>query len=69
MGALQPSSGLLGKEYARKVTGEAGHHPHLRAAGGGGGLWRISLEAGDGWVLPVADERDGKVPFACLLGT
>ena len=59
MGALQPSSG------------EAGHHLHLRAAGSGDGLWRISVEAVDGWVLPVADadERDGKGPFARLLGT
>jgi len=71
MGALQPSSGLLGKEYAKEVTGEAGHHLHLRAAGSGDGLWRISVEAVDGWVLPVADadERDGKGPFARLLGT
>lgn len=71
MGALQPSSGLLGKEYAKEVTGEAGHHLHLRAAAGGDGLWRINLEAVDGWVLPVADadERDGKGPFARLLGT
>lgn len=71
MGALQPSSGLLGKEYAKEVTGEAGHNLHLRAAGSGDGLWRISVEAVDGWVLPVADadERDGKGPFARLLGT
>ncbi len=69
MGALQPSSGLLGKEYAKEVTGEAGHLLHLRAAGSGDGLWRISVEAVDGWVLPVADadERDGKGPFARLL--
>jgi hypothetical protein len=38
MGALQPSSGLLGKEYAKEVTGEVGHHLHLRAAGSGDGL-------------------------------
>jgi hypothetical protein len=73
MSALQPSSGLLGKEYAKDVTGESDHRLHLRAAGDGAeGLWRISLEAVDGWVLratPNAGAHDDKGPFARLLGT
>jgi hypothetical protein len=30
MNALEPSTGLLGKEYAKEVSAEAGHHLHLR---------------------------------------
>jgi hypothetical protein len=33
LSALQPASGLLGKEYAKDVSAEADHHLHLRAAG------------------------------------
>jgi hypothetical protein len=74
MSALQPSSGLLGKEYAKDVTGESDHHLHLRATGEGTeGLWRISLEAVDGWKLRATADadagRDDKGPFARLLGT
>jgi len=86
MSALQPSSGLLGKEYAKDVEAESGHHLHLRTDGipggyGGSGdtdaeehLWRISLEAVDGWTLrsaPDADNKDAsdRGPFAKLLGT
>lgn len=76
MSALQPASGLLGKEYAHEVSAEAGHHLHLRGsrpgAGDEAGLWRISLEAVDAWELQPAaaaglhDEDKG--PFARLLG-
>ena len=70
MGALQPSSGLLGKEYTKDVTAESGHHLHIRAAGGpADGLWRVSLEAIDGWVLSVADADEAKGPFERLLGS
>ena len=37
LSALQPSSGLLGKEYAKEVSDEADHHLHIRATGSGGG--------------------------------
>jgi len=78
MSALEPSSGLLGKEYAKEAEAESDHHLHIRAAGirGGGetaeGLWRISLGSVDGWALRVvagtAAEED-RGPFARLLGT
>lgn len=73
MGALEPSSGLLGKEYAKEAETESDHHLHVLAAGARGdreGLWRISLEAVDGWALHAgtAAEED-KGPFARLLGT
>ena len=51
MSALEPGSGLLGKEYAKEAEAESDHHLHLRATGArgdndaAGGLWRISLEA------------------------
>jgi hypothetical protein len=76
MSALEPTSGLLGKEYAKEAEAESGHHLHLRAAGTRGdsgaadGVWRVSLEAVDGWTLragAVAEEDKG--PFARLLGT
>ena len=73
MSALEPTSGLLGKEYAKEAEAESDHHLHLRGTGGRGaaeGLWRISLEAVDGWTLrarPAAE--DDKGPFARLLGT
>ncbi len=72
LSALQPASGLLGKEYAKEVTAEADHHLHIRTAGPGGeGLWRVSLEAVDGWSLGAADgdPQADKGPFARLLGT
>jgi len=73
MSALEPGSGLLGKEYAKEAEAESDHHLHLRATGGRGaaeGLWRISLEAVDGWTLRAgAAAADDKGPFARLLGT
>lgn len=78
LAALQPASGLLGKEYAKDVDTEVGHHLHLRTTGipGDGdraeGLWRISLEAVDGWTLRAradTEAQDDKGPFARLLGT
>jgi hypothetical protein len=68
MSALEPSSGLLGKEYTREAEAESGHHLHLR--GGDQGPWRISLEAVDGWALRAGDAAEAdKGPFARLLGT
>jgi hypothetical protein len=78
MGALQPSSGLLGKEYAKEVDAEAGYYLHLRtpAIPGGPdhaeGLWRISLAAVDAWTLRTTADTEGqddRGPFARLLGT
>ncbi len=76
MAALEPSSGLLGKEYAKDTEAESHHHLHLRAgdpgAGAAEGLWRISLEAVDGWTLhtaPAGDADDDKGPFARLLSS
>ena len=62
--ALEPSSGLLGKEYVKDTETESGHHLHIRADEGR--LWRISLETVDAWTLPVPadDARDDKGPFA-----
>ena len=76
MSALEPNSGLLGKDYAKEAAAESSHHLHLRAAGlrGGNelaeGPWRISLESIDGWALRAGEavEQD-KGPFARLLGT
>jgi hypothetical protein len=74
MSALDPSSGLLGKEYTKDAGAASGRHLHLRATGvrGGGevteGLWRISLEAVDGWTLRAAAEDD-RGPFARLLAS
>ena len=72
LSALQPDSGLLGKEYAKEVSAGADRHLHIHATGPGGeGLWRISLDAVDGWALGVAGQeaQDDKGPFARLLGT
>jgi hypothetical protein len=67
LSALRPASGLLGKEYAKGVDAESGHYLHLRVADGGEGLWRVSLEAVDGWTVG-ATAVDDKGPFARLLG-
>jgi hypothetical protein len=73
MSALEPSSGLLGKEYTKDAEAASGRHLHLRATGVRGdgeiteGLWRISLEAVDGWTLRAGAEDD-RGPFARLLG-
>ena len=80
MSALEPSSGLLGKEYAKDTDSESDHHLHLlderataggKAAGETEGLWRVSLEAVDGWALrhgvAAEDAADDKGPFARLL--
>jgi hypothetical protein len=54
MSALEPASGLLGKEYAKEAEAESDHHLHVRAASIRGdaeaaeGQWRISLEASTG---------------------
>jgi hypothetical protein len=76
MSALEPTSGLLGKEYTKEAETESDHHLHLRATGARGdnqaaeGLWRISLEAVDGWTLRAsAAAEEDKGPFARLLGT
>jgi len=76
MSALDPSSGLLGKDYAKETEAESGHHLHLRSGPGrdGGaaeGLWRISLESVDGWALgagTAAGDGEDRGPFARLLG-
>jgi hypothetical protein len=70
LGALQPASGLLGKEYAKDVSAEEDRHLHIRTTGAGGeGLWRISLDVVDGWALGAAGEegKDDRGPFARLL--
>jgi hypothetical protein len=78
MSALEPSSGLLGKEYTREAEAESDHHLHVQATGihSGGetaeGLWRISLGSVDGWALHAVagtDVKDDRGPFARLLGT
>jgi hypothetical protein len=73
LSALAPDSGLLGKEYAKDVDAGSGRHLHIRAAAGEEGLWRLSLEAVDGWKTGalkagVEDDQDDKGPFARLLG-
>ena len=78
MSALEPGSGLLGKEYAKEAEAESDHHIHMRAAGirrdgeAAEGLWRIGLQAVDGWALRAiagTDAEDNRGPFARLLGT
>ena len=78
MSALEPASGLLGKDYAKDVEAEANHHLYLRAddvagaAGPAEGLWRISLDAVDAWTLRAtagAGAQDDRGPFSRLLGT
>jgi len=76
MSALEPSSGLLGKEYASDTQAETDHHLHIiveHTRDGsplGEGLWRISLEAVDGWTLrhdASVETADDRGPFARLL--
>jgi hypothetical protein len=73
MSALEPSSGLLGKEYAKDAEAASDQHLHIRGTGVRGdgaiteGLWRISLGAVDGWTLGAGTEDD-RGPFARLLG-
>ena len=75
MSALEPASGMLGKDYTKAVSDEAGHHLHLRGgerAGDELGLWRISLESVDAWSFRSDDgaAAEDKGPFArLLLGT
>ncbi len=76
MSALEPSSGLLGREYAKGAEAESDHHLHLRAVGARGGeitegLWRVSLEAVDAWTLwaSAGGESDNQGPFERLLGS
>jgi hypothetical protein len=71
LSALQPASGLLGKEYDKEVSAEADHHLRIRAVGHEEGLWRISVEVVDGWALGASGEetQDDAGPFARLLGT
>src|ERR1700758_3475324 len=44
MSALEPSSGLLGKEYAKETEAESDHHLHILTSpardGATAGLWR-----------------------------
>jgi hypothetical protein len=78
LSALQPASGLLGRDYAKEVEAESGHYVHLRGVrlGLGGdeteGLWRIDIGAVDAWSLPAAAvdsaEAGDQGPFARLLG-
>jgi hypothetical protein len=79
LSALQPASGLLGKDYVKDVEAESGHYVHLRGArlAPGGdeteGLWRIDIGAVDAWSLPAAAVdsagAEDKGPFARLLGS
>lgn len=74
MSALEPASGMLGKDYGKAVSDEADHHLHLRGSEPAGdelGLWRISLESVDAWSFRSGDgagTADDKGPFARLLG-
>lgn len=70
LSALAPASGLLSKDYAKEVDAGSGHHLHIRAASGQKGLWRLALEAVDGWKAEALDvgAQDDKGPFARLLG-
>ena len=73
MSALEPSSGLLGKEYVKDAEAASDRYLHIRGTGVRGdgavteGLWRISLGAVDGWTLRAGTEDD-RGPFARLLG-
>jgi hypothetical protein len=77
MSALEPTSGLLGQEYAKEVDAESGYYLHMRAAhvagsgGGSEGVWRLSLHAVDAWTLRATTgplDQDDRGPFARPLG-
>ena len=68
LSALQPATGLLGKDYAKEVDAGSGSHLHIRSAGRDEGLWRISLASVDGWTVGSSAAADDKGPFARLLG-
>jgi hypothetical protein len=77
MSALEPASGLLGKEYAKEAESESDYHLHVRATDARGdgevaeGPWRVSLGAVDGWALRASADtnaRDDRGPFDRLLG-
>ncbi len=70
MSALEPSSGLLGKDYVKSVEAESGYFLHLRAAslagdgtadgdGDGESLWRVGVSDVDAWSLPPATGAPG----------
>lgn len=75
MSALEPSSGLLGKDYVKDVENESGYYLHLRSTrpvedgDEAMGLWRIGVGAVDAWSLPahVGSGDDDKGPFTRLL--
>ena len=69
LGALQPASGLLGKEYTSEVSRRrtiictSRHWSRRRTVAD-------QLDAVDGWTLGAGEEtQDAKGPFARLLGT
>jgi len=75
LSALDPSSGLLGKDYANDASAEEDHYLHLREARlhpkaqEVNGLWRVSLHAVDAWNLhvPANGDESRKGPFASLM--
>jgi hypothetical protein len=77
MSALEPASGLLGKEYAKEAESESDYHLHVRGTGArrdgevSEGPWRVSLGAVDGWALRARADtgaKDDRGPFDRLLG-
>ena len=74
--APAPGDDVLDGHGGALLPGLHDHHLHLRATGArgdndaAGGLWRISLEAVDGWTLRASAEVDAedRGPFARLLG-
>jgi hypothetical protein len=75
LNALQPSTGLLGKNYARDTEAESDYYLHMLAsptAENGTGLCRISLESIDSWSLREPAATGGSAeeasPFARFLG-
>ena len=73
MSALKPSSGLLGKGYTKETEAGSDHHLHILTSAasdgvGGEGLWRIRLEAVDGWApgAEAAASGDDRGPFALV---
>ena len=70
MSALELTSGLLGKEDGKEAEAESDHQLHVRATGrrAAEGLWRMSLEAVDGWTCGPLAEEDEQGAVASLLG-